>query len=125
MTRATTALLTVDVSPASDGTVSFWSWRDLASSDIVRFAVDGVEVGTFSGASNRWTQSSYPLTAGPHVLSWTYAASDSTSSFYDRTFFIDDLELTGYPASCPAADLCSVSGYAGDACLTCDTGACP
>lgn len=50
--------------------------------DKLKFFVDGVEQGTFSGSVD-WTEASYPLAAGNRELSWTYSKDVSVSSGSD------------------------------------------
>jgi hypothetical protein len=76
------------------GTISF---RAKVSSepgfDALRFYVDGVVVGTWSGTTNTgWQLFSYPLPAGAHTLKWAYEKDPSASLGQDAAW-IDGVTL--------------------------------
>lgn len=61
--------------------------------DYLIFSIDGVEQNRWSGFIN-WSQApSYPLIAGNHTLTWTYA-KDASFSTYEDTAWIDDISFT-------------------------------
>ena len=72
-----------------DGEISFF--KKVSSEynyDKLHFFIDGVEKGNWSGNVN-WSQESYEITAGNHVIKWTYdkdysAASGSDCAWVDN-----------------------------------------
>lgn len=76
----------------SDGQISFWrkvsSERDF---DFLRFYVDGVLVGEWSGEEN-WGQESSAVAGGWHTFEWRYE-KDSSVSEGDDTAWVDDVAL--------------------------------
>ncbi|MCB5255871.1 MAG: C25 family cysteine peptidase [Candidatus Cloacimonadaceae bacterium] len=79
--------------------------------DKLKFYVDGVEQGTFSGSVD-WTQASYPLAAGSRELAWTYSKDVSVSSGNDCAW----VDYIIFPASTtpssffPAQNLTATAG---------------
>lgn len=63
--------------------------------DYLRFYIDAVEKGNWSGTQN-WAQVSFPVTAGTRTFKWTYSKDGSISSGSD-TAWIDDIE---FPVDC-------------------------
>ena len=60
-----------------------------AGFDALRFYLDGVEVGTWSGTANAaWQLFSIPLSAGAHTLKWSYQ-KDATVSMGQDAAWID------------------------------------
>lgn len=80
------------------GTISFWWYASSESAtwDYLSFSVDGVQSNKIGGTSCSWTQCSYALGAGNHVLKWTYRKDGSVSSGLDAGF-VDQVVWT--PAS--------------------------
>jgi hypothetical protein len=75
------------------GTVNF-KWKiSAAIGDNMIFQIDGVSWATLSGETV-WTNSSnYPLSAGPHTLTWHYTKNGSGSSGSDRAW-LDQVVFT-------------------------------
>jgi len=74
------------------GNVTFWySVSSEASYDYLKFYVDGVLKGQWSG-SVAWTQASYAVTSGTHTLTWVYSKDGSVSTGSD-TAWIDDISI--------------------------------
>ena len=72
------------------GDMSFWQQvSSEAGYDRLRFYIDGVEQGSWSGAQ-AWAERSYPVTAGSHTFAWTYTKDGSVSGGSD-TAWIDDI----------------------------------
>jgi hypothetical protein len=121
-----TCRMSLAVEPPQAGTVSFWVWYDLESGlfseDEVVFQIDGVTQRAWTGGSG-WTQVSFALAAGPHTLTWEYDPGSYLFVLQDQTFFIDQLELSGYP-TCAAGDACTSVAFDGVDCVACDSGAC-
>lgn len=65
--------------------------------DYLRFYIDGVRMGEWSGIQTAWTMVSYPLTAGVHSLVWSYEKDGSGTNGAD-TAWIDTVSL---PAIAP------------------------
>jgi subtilisin-like proprotein convertase family protein len=59
--------------------------------DFLMFSVDGAQVESWSGDTG-WTNYSFPLSAGPHTLQWTYSKDQSVSTGQDAAW-IDNLNL--------------------------------
>ncbi|MGC9361785.1 MAG: carboxypeptidase regulatory-like domain-containing protein, partial [Candidatus Syntrophosphaera sp.] len=77
------------------GEVSFWYKVSSESGwDFLTFYIDGVEMGTWSGTIP-WTQATYPLSLGEHVMMWEYSKDGSVDSGSDCAW-IDDVS---FPAS--------------------------
>ena len=76
-----------------EGTISFWfSVSSEQNFDWLRFSIDGVQQGAWSGSVG-WTQVSFPVTAGTHRFSWTYSKDGSVSTGMD-TVWIDDVVIS-------------------------------
>jgi hypothetical protein len=76
------------------GTVSFRvKVSSEAGFDVLRFYVDGVAVGTWSGTTVAgWQLFSYPLTQGAHTLKWAYE-KDASASLGQDAAWIDGVTL--------------------------------
>ena len=96
-------------------TVSFWyKVSSEQGYDFLRFKVDGVTRGEWSGAGV-WTRFTANLTAGNHTLLWEYS-KDGSSSLGSDAGWIDDLTI-GTPNLC--GDECSLSVDSGAGCVAC------
>lgn len=74
------------------GMVSFW--RKVSSeqnSDFLRFYIDGVMQGEWSGEMD-WEQVSFPVAAGRHTFRWVYIKDRSVSTGQD-TAWLDDIDF--------------------------------
>jgi hypothetical protein len=88
-----TSDMSIAVDLPSAGYVDFWYSIDSeANWDFLRVLVDGVQVGSWSGAG-AWAHANFPLTAGAHTLTFRYAKDGSGSIGLDRAW-IDDLYIT-------------------------------
>jgi hypothetical protein len=99
ITDGQSSIATTTVRVPVPGTVSFA--RQVSSEtgfDFLRFLVDGVSVGTWSGTV-AYSRVSYPLTAGTHTLQWQYTKDGSLSSGSDKVY-VDDIDIT--LDACPA-----------------------
>ena len=67
--------------------------------DNLRFYVDGVQKGTWSGAV-AWSLASYPVTAGTHTFEWVYSKDGSLTSGSDKVW-VDNVTLPGEPDDVP------------------------
>ncbi len=73
----------ITLNVASAGSISFL--RKVSSEsgyDFLRFYIDGVEKGEWSGAQD-WTEVSYPVTTGSHLFKWEYSKDGSQVSGSD------------------------------------------
>lgn len=76
------------------GAVSFWhSGSTETSFDLLRFAVDGVEVGAWSGTWG-WQEDTFEIPAGTHNVRWSYT-KDISQSLGQDTVLIDDVLIEG------------------------------
>ncbi len=94
---------------SSAGTLSFWyKVSSEANYDFLKFSVDGTVQGSWSGTVD-WTQASFTIPAGQHILQWAYTKDVSVSSGSDCAW-VDDIifpasiaytppSITYYPSS--------------------------
>ena len=107
-------LTLVTTTTAGQG-LSFWyKVGSEATYDFLRFKVDGVTRGEWSGTV-AWTQFTTTLTAGTHTLVWEYRKDGSGSTTPDAAW-IDELRITS-PNTC--GDDCSLSVDSGAGCVAC------
>jgi len=80
--------------PAGGGTLSFYYKTDTESCcDELHFYIDGVDQ-TGGGLTNAaWTNQTYPLTTGVHVLRWAHEKDWSSSTGADEVY-IDDISIS-------------------------------
>jgi len=80
--------------PAGGGTLSFYYKTDTESCcDELHFYIDGVDQ-TGGGLTNAaWTNQTYPLTTGVHVLRWAHE-KDWSSSTGAGEVYIDDISIS-------------------------------
>ncbi len=71
------------------GEVVFWYQISSQVGDNLRFAIDGVVQGEWSGLDD-WAQARYPVSAGSHTFTWSYSKDASGSALQDRAW-IDDV----------------------------------
>ncbi len=82
--------LSITMNVGSDSNISFW--RKVSSEtgyDMLRFSIDGIEMGTWSGTQG-WAQVSYPVGRGNRTFEWKYTKDVSVSSGNDCAW-IDDV----------------------------------
>ncbi len=80
----------------ANDTISFY--RKISSEtnwDFLRFYIDSVQVGAWSGLSN-WTLQEYPLPIGDHTLLWVYEKDESVSSPGKDKAWIDFIVFPDY-----------------------------
>ena len=107
-------LTLVTTTTAGQG-LSFWyKVGSEATYDFLRFKVDGVTRGEWSGTV-AWTQFTTTLPAGTHTLVWEYRKDGSGSTTPDAAW-IDELRITS-PNTC--GDDCSLSVDSGAGCVAC------
>jgi hypothetical protein len=87
-----TTSLSFSINLASDAQISFWLQTSSESGfDFLRFFVDGVQQGQWSGTT-AWTPVTFALATGTHTLEWRYTKDGSVSSGSD-TVWIDDVAI--------------------------------
>ena len=69
--------------------------------DFLRFYVDGVQKGSWSGTVD-WSLASYPVSAGAHTFAWIYSKDGSVSSGSDKVW-VDNVTLPGEASDVPLA----------------------
>ena len=75
-----------------DGDISFYCKVSSESSfDYLKFYIDGVEKGKWSGDQD-WIEVSFPVEVGTRTFEWTYS-KDSSVSRGEDTAWIDDIEF--------------------------------
>ncbi len=97
-----TSQMSLTLNFASSGTVAFAVKASTESNyDFLRFSVDGVVQGSWSG-TQAWTQVSFPVTTGVHVLRWSYEKDGSVSTGEDAC----SIDAITFPpvAAMPQAD---------------------
>ncbi|MCB9507290.1 MAG: DUF4215 domain-containing protein [Myxococcales bacterium] len=114
-----TTTVTRAVNLRTTGEVRFWLFVSSESSfDELTFAIDGAELGTWSG-NVAWRQQSYSLAAGAHTLSWTYSKDGSSTSGLDLAA-IDDVEIGGGGPACVSDECAGAVVSNGESCVVCD-----
>lgn len=92
------SMLSITVDVFSDDTVTF---RKKVSSesgyDFLRFYIDSVQTDYWSGEKG-WTEESYPVSEGTHILKWIYSKDNSVSKGYDQAW-IDYIAFPRYSFS--------------------------
>ncbi len=79
--------------PSSGANLSFfYSVSSENGWDFLRFYIDGVQQNEWSGNIN-FTQQTYPLSSGSHVLKWSYEKDSSFDGGNDEVY-IDDVIIT-------------------------------
>ncbi len=101
-----TSQMSVSFDVSSSGTISFYYKVSSESGwDYLRFFIDGVEKGSWSGSSG-WTQVSYPVTAGNRTFTWKYTKDGSYASGSDCGW----VDMIVFPAiTMPAPEITTVS----------------
>ena len=85
-----TSTIEVKLNYTGPGNVKFWRRISTESSfDFLRFYVDNVQQGSWSGNIG-WTEQTYNIAAGLHTLKWSYTKDSSVSSGAD-TVWVDDI----------------------------------
>jgi len=75
---------------ASAGNINFWNKvSSEATFDFLKFYIDGVEKGSWSGTV-AWTEQSYPVSNGNHTFKWAYTKDGSQDTGSDCAW-IDDI----------------------------------
>ncbi len=81
----------VQVEAKTDAGITFWYGGSSESNyDYLRFQIDGIEQGAWSGTV-AWTQGSFNLSPGLHTLTWVYDKDGSVNSGADA-FAVDLIE---------------------------------
>lgn len=79
ISHSQSSTLTLNVNVQEAGAISFYyKVSSEAGYDSLRFSIDGVRRGGWSGEVG-WSQASYSITSGSHTLSWTYVKDASVS----------------------------------------------
>jgi subtilisin family serine protease len=75
--------LNLPMNITSAGNISFWQKVSSESGyDYLRFYIDSVQQGQWSGAGS-WTSQTYAVTTGNHTFTWTYSKDTNTVSGSD------------------------------------------
>jgi hypothetical protein len=93
----TTLKLTLDFQEAGDITFAYKTSSE-ESYDFLKFRIDGTTMGQWSG-ENDWTEISYPVTAGVHILRWIYV-KDNVASDGEDAAWVDNII---FPPNMPVA----------------------
>jgi alpha-tubulin suppressor-like RCC1 family protein len=84
----------IAVTVQSSGSISFWfSVNSETNYDYLCFYVNGIEFGRWSGTIP-WTEATYDLGSGTHLLKWSYTKDEGFSSGSDAAW-VDRIVLTG------------------------------
>ena len=97
--------------PAGGGSVSFYYKTDTESCcDELHFYIDGVDQ-TGGGLTNAaWTNQTYPLTTGVHVLRWAHEKDFSSSTGADE-IYLDDITISSPIPALRIQDGNEANGY--------------
>jgi len=81
--HGTQTSLSINLTINSSGTISFYQRVSSESGyDYLKFYIDGVEQGSWSGEGS-WTLQSYPVSTGSRTFTWTYSKDGSVSNGSD------------------------------------------
>ncbi len=87
-----TSEMSISINAATVDSVSFWyKVSSEANYDKFHFYIDGVEKVVSSGQVD-WTRAAYPVTAGDHILKFTYSKDGSVNSYSDCAW-VDEISL--------------------------------
>lgn len=99
---STTLQITMDVATNDD--ITFAKKISTESGyDYLKFYIDGVEKGSWSGDSD-WSTVSYPVTQGSRTFKWTYS-KDNSATGGDDAVYIDDIFFPSGNAGGGSTDL--------------------
>ncbi len=99
ITHNQTSTLSIDVDVLAASNVEFYYKVSSESNyDYLRFYVDGVLAGEWSGEID-WTLFSHNVTAGTHTLAWTYSKDGSVSTGSDAAW----IDYVVFPTIAPPA----------------------
>ncbi len=83
ISNSQTSTMQVTLNDIQPGNITFYRKVSSESSyDYLRFYLDGVQKGIWSGEVG-WSMVSYPVTAGTHTFKWTYSKDNNTSDGSD------------------------------------------
>ena len=103
--ETTSLFITVEVAQQSE--VSFYYKVSSESNyDILKFYIDNTSLGSWSGEIG-WTQATFQLTPGTHVLKWEYSKDTSVSTGNDCAW-IDNVT---FPASTIISEISTETSY--------------
>ncbi len=97
--------MSITLNFSSDGDVSFF--RKVSSEsgyDYLRFSIDGVQQGQWSGTV-AWGEVSYPVTAGTHTFTWNYVKDQSVVGGSDCAW----VDFIQFPPMQPIPDPADIS----------------
>ncbi len=86
ITHSQTSTMSVTLNINSSGNISFYQKVSSESGyDYLRFYIDDVQQGSWSGAGS-WTAQSYAVNSGTRTFKWTYSKDSSVSSGTDCAY---------------------------------------
>ncbi|MBN2790850.1 MAG: T9SS type A sorting domain-containing protein [Candidatus Delongbacteria bacterium] len=86
--------MTVNIDYVVSGNVSFqYKISSEGNYDFLKFYIDGVEKGKWSGITS-WKEVSFPVTTGTHNFSWSYQ-KDSSASYGNDRAWVDRIVFEG------------------------------
>jgi fibronectin type 3 domain-containing protein len=101
--------LSLSLNITSSGNISFYQKISSESGyDFLRFFIDGVQQGEWSG-SGSWTQQSYAVTTGTHTFLWRYLKDVNTVSGSDCAW-IDHLNFPAFNNFYAPTNLTGIAG---------------
>jgi Zn-dependent metalloprotease len=108
ITHNQTSTIETSVTVTSLKSVKFyWKVSSESGYDYLRFYIDGVQQDAIAGTVN-WTQKSYNIATGTHILKWSYTKDGSVSTGSDCGW-VDKVEI-GDPAADPIAEALDIAG---------------
>ena len=103
----------ISVDLATEQQLSFFYWVSCENGwDYLKFYIDDVPLLAQTGQSTEWTEFTYSLPVGVHVLKWSFE-KDESGSEGDNRIYIDDLTIKTPPPDYNIAGTAVVSTVPG------------
>ena len=83
--------MSITMESMAPGTISFWKKVSSETSyDFLKFYINGIMKGQWSGTNDIWSQETYPVQTGMNIFKWEYV-KDSMVSSGDDCAWIDEI----------------------------------
>ena len=93
-TIGTVSSLQLQYNVLIDDSISFHRrMHSVALSDKLKFFIDGMMVGQWSGSTAAWNYAAFPVLAGPHTFKWQFQKNDNATNNY----YADWLDFIVFP----------------------------
>lgn len=98
ITDLQTSIMEMSIDVLANDSISFWyAVSSEAGYDFLRFYIDNVQVGEWTGAVN-WMYNAFPVTTGTHVFKWVYSKDNVYSDGLDCAW-IDNVQFPPFDAN--------------------------